>query len=63
MKNYILYNGRNLKSCSPVMLSACIKYCWGHITGKRRRWAKQKLYKIANVLAKEAYNNIEKKIK
>ncbi len=63
MRNYMLYHRRNLKDCAPNMLSACIKYCWGHITGKRRRWAKQKLYKIANVLAKEAFDNIQKGIK
>ena len=52
-KDIIYFRRKPLEDCDPSYLSACIKHCWKDISGKHRRWAKRKLFKIANNLARK----------
>lgn len=58
MKNFYIWRRKPLKDCNLQSLVACIKFCWGTLPTKKRYWARKRLIKIANCLAKDKHKRM-----
>ncbi len=52
-KDYVVWRRKRIENCSPEELSACLKFCWGAVSSRKRKMLKKRLVKLVTIVAKE----------